>query len=272
MSTLLKLIGVGAGIYLVLLVGLFFFQRTLIYHPDPARPAPAAWGVPDMAAVTLTAADGLSLLAWWKPPQAGDRPVVVFFHGNAGHIGFRGAKVRPYLEQGFGVLLVSWRGYGGNDGKPTEAGLYEDGKAALGFLADLSIAEARIVLYGESLGSGVAVELASRGHGGALVLEAPYTALPRVGAAHYPIFPVRWLMWDKFDSIAKIGGIPLPLYIVHGEQDGVIPVRFGKALLAAAQEPKQGLFIPLAGHNNLYQFGAAGHIVGFIQGVYGNKP
>lgn len=272
MSALLKLLAVGGAIYMVLLVFLLIFQRSLIYHPNAIRPLPADWGVPDMSEVTLTAADKQSLLAWWKAPGTPAGPVVVFFHGNAGHIGFRGGKVRPYLDQGFGVLLVAWRGYSGNDGKPSEAGLYADGKAALEFLDEKGIARENRFLYGESLGSGVAVELASLGHGGALILEAPYTSLPRVGASHHPAFPVRWLMWDKFDSVAKIGRIPLPLFIVHGEEDRVVPVRFGRRLLEAANEPKQGLFVPRATHNNLYEHGAARSIVAFIQQVHGNKP
>lgn len=272
MSTFLKLLSVGTATYVVLLVFLLFFQRSLIYHPDTTRPVPAAWNVRDMSEVTLITVNGQKLLAWWKPPKSSNGPVVAYFHGNAGHIGFRGSKVRPYLNQGFGVLLLAWRGYSGNDGKPTEAGLYEDGMAALGFLEENGIARENQVLYGESLGSGVAVELASKGHGGALVLEAPFTSLPRVGASHYPVFPVRWLMWDKFDSVAKIGGIQIPKFIIHGEQDRVIPVRFGRALLEAAKEPKQGQFVPQASHNNLYEYGAARSIIGFIQGIYGEKP
>ena len=272
MSTLLKLLSISAAVYVVLLVLLMLFQRSLIYHPDTTRPVPADWGVPEMSEVTLTAADGQTLVAWWKPPKPPDGRVMVFFHGNAGHIGFRGGKIRPYLDDGIGVLLVAWRGYSGNDGKPTEAGLYADGAAALAFLDQKEIAPKYRIIYGESLGSGVAVEMASRGHGGALVLEAPFTSLPGVGASHYPIFPVRWLMWDKFDSLRKMENIRIPLFLIHGELDRVVPVRFGRALLAAANEPKQGVFIPRAAHNNLFEFGAARSVLDFIRQVYGRKP
>lgn len=272
MSTLFKLLGIGAALYIALLAFLYFFQRSLIYHPDTTRPVPAHWGVADMSAVTLTATDGQSLLAWWKPPESAEQPVLVFFHGNAGHIGYRGTKIRSYLDSGFGVLLLSWRGYSGNDGKPSEAGLYLDGKAALSFLDAQGVPEEKRVFYGESLGSGVAVELASRGHGGALVLEAPFTSLSAVAASHYPIFPVRWLIWDHFDSVKKIGGIALPILLIHGERDRVVPVKFGRKLLEAANQPKQGIFVPQASHNDLYSYGVASAVRRYLVRKYGGKP
>lgn len=232
------------------------------------RPEPAAWGVPGMTAVTLHTEDGLALLAWWKPPHAPDRPVIVFFHGNAGHIGYRGAKLRMFLDRGYGVLLPAWRGYSGNPGTPHEAGFYADGRAALRFLDQQNVPNRRRVFYGESLGGAVAVELAAAGAGGAMVLEAPFTSLPEVAAAHYPIFPARQLVRDRFDSEAKIGRVRIPLLVVHGERDRVVPVRFGRALLAAANEPRDGAFIANAGHNDLYMYGAAGRVTGFIDRLY----
>lgn len=271
-STLLKLLGIGAAVYIALLTYLYFFQRSLIYHPNSTRPVPAEWGVPDMLPVTLTAADGQVLLAWWKPPRKQGASVVIYFHGNAGHIGFRGSKVRPLLDKGFGVLLLAWRGYSGNDGDPSEAGLYFDGQAAMAFLDKEGVTREQRVLYGESLGSGVAVELASKGHGRALILEAPFTSLPAVGAAHYPVFPVRWLMRDRFDSLAKIGSVTLPLLLIHGDKDRVIPVKFGQKLFESANEPKQALIIPGAGHNNLYEFGVAAAVQDFIDRTNGQDP
>lgn len=224
-----------------------------------------------MRPVTLQTEDGLALLAWWAPPRAPDRPVIVFFHGNAGHIGYRGPKLRIFLDRGYGVLIPAWRGYSGNPGKPHEAGLYADGRAALRFLDEQEIPDAQRVFYGESLGAAVAVELAAGGAGGAMVLEAPFTALPEVAAAHYPIFPARRLVKDRFDSAAKIGRVRIPMLVVHGERDAVVPVRFGRALLAAANEPKEGAFIANAGHNDLYRFGVSGRVIGFIDRLYDRK-
>ncbi|MDA1326852.1 MAG: alpha/beta hydrolase [Proteobacteria bacterium] len=267
MSALLKLLGFGAGLYLLILLVLYFMQRSMIYLPNPTRPEPAAWHVADMSAVSLKTEDELSLLAWWKPPADG-RPAIVFFHGNGGHIGHRGSKVRGFLDRGYGVLLVAWRGYGGNEGAPTEAGLYADGRAALRFLEQQGIGTKEIVLYGESLGSGVAVELASRGAGQALVLEAPFTSLAAAAADRFPLFPVRWLIRDRFDSQSKIGKVTAPLLIIHGEADVVLPVSLGRALLEKANEPKQGVFIPRAGHNNLYDFGGGGIVLAFLDKIF----
>lgn len=223
MTTLFKVLGFAGLIYLSILLFLYFMQRSMIYHPNATRPEPAAWNVPDMAAVTLKTHDGLALLGWWKPP-IDDGPVIVFFHGNGGHIGYRGAKARLFLDQGYGVLLVAWRGYSGNAGSPTEEGLYADGKAALRFLTNQGIKKSQTVLYGESLGSGVAVELASQGSGSALVLEAPFTSLTEAAAGRFPIFPVRWFVKDRYDSQSKIAKVTVPLLVVHGERDVVLPL------------------------------------------------
>lgn len=267
MTTVIKFAAIGVAIYLSLLLFLYVAQRSLIYHPDATRPEPGAWNVPDMSVVSLHTSDGLSLLGWWKGPRDG-RPVIAFFHGNGGHIGYRGRKVRHFLDDGFGVLLFAWRGYSGNQGKPTEDGLYADGKAALDFLEKQGFKAEQLILYGESLGSGVAVELASQGAGQALILEAPFTALADAAADRYPIFPVRRLVKDRFDSAAKIGNITVPLLIVHGENDRVLPASLGRDLLRRANQPKKGVFIPGAGHNNLYDFGAAGAVLTFLNGVY----
>lgn len=267
---MIRLIGFLAAIYVLVLGALYLLQRSLMYFPDRTRPEPAAFGVGEMAVVTLTTADGLDLVAWWRAPEAEGAPVVVLFHGNAGHIGNRGFKVRPFLDQGWGVLLTTWRGYSGNAGRPTEQGLYSDGRAALGFLEAQGIGRGHMVLYGESLGSGVAVHMAFEAEAaedpvGAVVLEAPFTSAGDVGARQYPIFPIRYLIRDRYDSLAKIGRVRAPLLIVHGERDSVVAPAFGRRLLEAANQPKEGHFIPGAGHNNLFEFGAAAVVVDFIR-------
>ena len=238
-----------------------------MYFPDGAAPDAELAGVPEMSPVRLTTDDGLTLLAWYRPATAEDRPTLVYFHGNAGHIGHRGAKVRPYLDAGFGVLLVSWRGYGGNPGSPSEAGLYHDGRAALDFLARAGVPPSRIALYGESLGAGVAVQMASERPErpvGAVLLESAYTSMADVAAHHYWYLPARYLVRDRFDSLAKIGRIGAPLFIVHGERDRIIPVAMARALFAAAAEPKEARFFPAAGHNDLYDHGAAEAVIDFL--------
>ena len=222
-----NLIATVTGVYVVIVAALFVFQRNLMYYPDTTVPSPAASGVSEMEAVSLATDDGLRLLAWYRAAVEG-RATVVYFHGNGGHLGHRGDKVRPYLDAGLGVLLVSYRGYAGNPGSPTEDGLYADGRAALDFLAERGVGPAGVVLYGESLGSGVAVELAHRRAASepvaAVVLESPFSTVPDVAQAHYPFVPARWMVKDRFDSVAKIAAIGAPLLILHGVRDRVSPI------------------------------------------------
>ena len=255
----------GVGAYGVALGSMFAGQRHLMYFPDSHRPTSAESGVPELAEVSLKTDDGLSLLAWHRPPADAALPSLIYLHGNAGHIGMRADKVRPYLDAGFGVLLTTWRSFSGNPGKPSEDGLYHDGRAARDFLAKAGVAPANMVLYGESLGTGIAVHLAAEQTPAALVLEAPYSSIAEVAQARMPLMPVRRLLLDHYDSKSKIADVAAPLLIVHGARDGTIPVRFGEKLFAAASEPKQIQIYPEAGHNDLYDYGMGRLTVDFLK-------
>lgn len=256
------------GAYLVLVGTLYIFQRNLLYLPSHHAGHPAARGVPEMTEVMLRTADGLDLLSWYRPAVAG-HPTLVYFHGNGGDISYRAFRVRPYLDSRYGLLLVEYRGYGGNPGKPDEQGLYADGRAAMVFLAADGVAADQVVIYGESLGSGVAVHIAAElGRAGiavgAVILEAPMSSLTDVAAYHYPFVPVRWLLKDRFDSAAKIDEMAAPLFIIHGEDDRVVPVRFGRVLFDAAREPKEGWWIPGGGHEDLHRFGLQAAVLDYV--------
>jgi fermentation-respiration switch protein FrsA (DUF1100 family) len=251
-----SLAGAAAVAYAGVVAGTFALQRKLIYFPDTQRPDLSTPGAERFAEVVFATADGLDLLAWYAPPRDGEAPVLVYFHGNGGSIAMRAAKLAPYLEAGCGALLVEYRGYGGNPGRPSEAGLYADGHGALDWLERQGIAPPRLVLYGESLGTGVAVELALSRSAGALVLEAPFTSLADIGARAYPWLPVRALVHDRYESLAKIGRLRVPVMVIHGEADRMVPAEMGRALLAAAAEPKRGLFLPGVGHEELIAVGA----------------
>ncbi|MSP51026.1 MAG: alpha/beta hydrolase [Alphaproteobacteria bacterium] len=228
----------------------FAFQRGLQYFPDRVQPSPATAGVPEMAVVETRAADGVRLVGWYRA-ALGQSPTIVYFHGNGGNIADRAATVRPWLDRGIGVVLFNMRGYGASEGSPSEAGWFADGAAALGFAQAQGVAPERIVLFGESMGSGVAVKVATEVDIAALILQAPLTSAVDIAAHHYRFLPVRWLMKDRYESIARIGALRAPLLIVHGEADDIVPVGSGRALLAAAPEPKQGVFIAGAGHNDV---------------------
>jgi len=259
-------IGLGAALlYSVMLFYLWAFQRGMIYRPDPTRPDPAQFSAHPVAEVSIRTADGLELLAWWHPPKMQDDPVILYLHGNAGHIGYRAEKAASYMANGYGVLILAWRGYSGNPGRPSEEGLYEDGAAALRWLQSEGIANERIVLYGESLGSGVAVELATANKTLAVILETPFSSLAETAQAHYPFFPALWLVRDRYDSHGKIGAVESPVLIGHGERDYIIPFRFAEKLFGAANEPKKFLRYPDAGHTNLPEFGWDAEVIEFIE-------
>ncbi|MBT5415925.1 MAG: alpha/beta hydrolase [Rhodospirillaceae bacterium] len=265
----INLLLVLAGIYGLIVAGMYFGQRKLMYVAGDERPFRSAYGAEDAEAVSLRTADGLELLAWYWPALSEDGFTVVYLHGNAGHIGNRVEKARPYLAAGLGALLVEWRGYAGNPGSPTEEGFAADARAALAFLEGRGIRDGRMLLYGESIGSGPAVRLAVERAAenrtvGAVVLEAPFTSAAAVAQAHYPWLPAYWLVRDRHDSLAWIDRIGAPLLILHGALDRVVPARMGRALHEAALEPKRIRIWPEAGHNDLYEHGAAETVLDFL--------
>ena len=264
--------GVAAAAYLAVVAGLYLYQRQLLYHPDPARPRLGALAELGIREVAVPTADGLSLLAWYLPPRdtpqgapLGEQPVVVYFHGNAGHIGYRADRVERFAREGYGALIVEYRGYGGNPGVPSEAGLFEDAAAALRFVEAQGVPGRRVVLYGESLGTGIAVQAATTREVGAVILEAPYTSIAAAAQFHYPFIPAAWLVSDRYDSLSRIGQIRAPILMLHGARDGVIPLSLGEALFAAAPEPKENWIAPQAGHADLGWFGALDIAVAFIE-------
>lgn len=254
--------------YIVSVAVLFVSQRNFIYHPDPTVPRASLYGVADMDVITAATEDGLELSAWYGEPQSNDKPVIVLFHGNAGHIGIRAFKARLLMDNGYGFLLAEYRGYGGNDGKPSEQGFYKDGRAYINWLKNQGISEDRIVLYGESIGSGTAVQMAaefSAAH--ALILETPFTDLPAVAQRHMIFVPTGLLMKDRFDNGSKIGALNMPVLILHGKRDVVVPYKIGKALFDRATEPKQMETFPHGGHNDLYMHGAGLKILEFLKSL-----
>lgn len=234
---------------LALTLGMYVQQRQLIYLPAKGVPSRQAFNAEDMHQLKLHTIDGLTLNAWYKPAAA-SMPTLLFLHGNGGNIGYPMPLVRQYLDLGFGVLLLEYRGYGGNLGKPTEEGLYIDARTAMQYLAEQGIKPTELAIYGESLGTGVATKLATEYQLCALVLQSPYTSMAAVARYHYP-----WIFlspWDKYDSLSRIGEIQAPLLIVHGTHDQLVPYSEGMELFQQAKEPKQMLGFKGRGHNNLW--------------------
>jgi fermentation-respiration switch protein FrsA (DUF1100 family) len=268
-STVIAFVAAVAVAYGLLVGVLYTQQRHLLYLPDRSRPSLVEAGVPGLAAVETATGDGLRLLAWYRPAPEG-RPTILYFHGNGGHIGYRADRVQVIASAGLGVMLAEYRGYGGNPGSPSEEGFHSDAVAALDFLRARSVRPADIVLYGESLGTAVAVrlaaELAAQGTPvGALILEAPFTSIADVAQHHYFYVPARALVKDKFDAASRIAAVKAPVLVIHGEADMVVPVSFGRALLAAAAEPKRGWFPARADHATIFHGDAMRIIDGFLR-------
>lgn len=250
---MLKIAVYAVVVYLALVAFFYWNQRQLIYLPEQDFPSPADAGVPEMQVIQLPTRDGLLLHAWYRRPVDPDRPTVVYFHGNAGHIGYRAVIVKPLLEKGYGVLLLTYRGYSGNPGKPSEEGLYHDARAAMQYLLDERIPSRCRVLYGNSIGASVAMQMATEYQVGAVVLQSPFTSLADVGHVHYPFFPVKWLIRDRYDSVAKAKKLQAPILILHGDDDRIIPPKLSRKLFLALPEPKEALYIPNRGHNDLFE-------------------
>jgi len=245
------MLGVIAGLvlaYLTICLLMWALQRQLLYVPDITMETPASYGLAGFEEVDLTSRDGTRLTVWARRAAAG-RPTIVYFHGNAGHLGNRADLFDAFARRGFGVVALSYRGYGTSAGSPSEQGLYEDARAAAAYAESaLKVGRHDLILYGESLGTGVAVETALASAPALLVLQSPYTSMEALARDRYFWLPVRLLLADRFDSVAKIGRVASPVLIFHGERDVVVPAAYGRALLAAAAEPKQAIFFPELGH------------------------
>ncbi len=252
-KTVMSFIGTGLSVYLLLIAVVFVMQRTLLYPATRQAPDIAAHDVPGISEVTTQTPDGLELRHWYVPPSVAGAPVLVMFQGNAGHLGDRVSKLGELIDAGFGMLFAGYRGYSGNPGKPTEDDLTADARLLLDWLMERGVPLERIVVYGESLGTGIAVKMAVERKLGAVVLEAPYTSIAEVAQTHYWYLPARWMVLDKWDSLARIAGIQAPLLVVHGNRDKTVPTRYGRRLFAAAPEPKELFILEGGTHNNLYE-------------------
>ncbi|MGH1404369.1 MAG: alpha/beta hydrolase [Alphaproteobacteria bacterium] len=251
------------GVYLFITAYIYSMQRDFIYFPDVVTPS-----LPDDAEkIMVKTRDGLNLYGWYLSAHSEVRAVIVLYHGNAGNLEDRLFKAREFTREGYSVLLVEYRGYGGNPGQPDEAGLYMDGRAYLDFVQhDKGYALSDVIIYGESLGSGIATQMATEYEAKALILEVPFDSLISMASQRYFFLPVRLLLKDRYMNIDKISHINMPLLILHGHKDEVIPFSLAKNLFDAAKTPKIFVDFPQGKHNDLYNFGAKERILDFLSG------
>ncbi len=240
--------------YLVLLAAMYVLQRNFVFAPSTDKVSPAAAGLSGVRAIELPSPAG-PLTNWYLPAASG-MPTLLYFHGNGGAIHHRAYKIEQYAAMGYGMFVVGYPGYGGNPGEPSEAGFIDAALTAYEYLADLPGVD-RIVLYGESLGSAVATQVAAQRQAVALVLAAPMFSVAAVGGDRFPFLPVAWLIKDAFNSHEHIASIDAPLLVVHGARDRIVPITSGQALFELAREPKQWVTFENASHNDLYSHGMA---------------
>jgi fermentation-respiration switch protein FrsA (DUF1100 family) len=256
----LALIGFGGYLGVVLL--LYVAQRSLLYFPDPVRRPPSSVGFSQAEEIVLRTSDGERLIAWHAPPRA-EQPIVLYLQGNGGGLDLRAHRFARLAQDGIGVLALNYRGFGGSTGRPTEAGLMRDGETAIAFMRE-HYAPGRVVLWGESLGTGLAVAIAAKHPVARVLLESPYTSVADVAASIYFFVPVRWLLKDQFRSDALVGEVTAPILVVHGASDVTIPIAFGQRLYSMVRAPKQFLTLPRAGHDDHDEFGALEKVLPFI--------
>ena len=244
--------GSVAVVAAVLLALIWTMQRRLMYFPTDGVPTPGEIGLSGVEPVTFETIDGIGLRGWFLAASGSSpRVTALVFNGNAGNRAHRGPLAAALHEHGLQVLLVDYRGYGGNPGAPTENGLALDSRAARAYLAGRPDVDAsRLVYFGESLGTAVAVGLAVEYPPAALVLRSPFTSMTDLGRHHYPFFPVRLLLRDRFAAIDQIQRIRAPLLVIAGGRDRIVPIDNTRRLYDAARAPKTLLVLANADHND----------------------
>ena len=262
-------IGTAVALYVAYGASMFLFQEAFMFHPGPPPPPPAETEAPELRPVTATCADGLTLTSWYAPPAGdGTGPVVVYFQGNGGNWIQRMDKVRFFLDNGFGVMLVGQPGYNGNPGRPGEESFLAAGRAALDILDAEGIGPDRHVFYGESIGSGSALPLATDHGAGAVVLEGAFTSIAAMVWRQYGLFMVDGLLRHPFNNMDDVRRLKAPLLALRGERDRIVPPSMGRILVeearAAGNPHAEDILFPEGGHVNLFDHGAGPRILAFL--------
>ena len=237
----LFLVSLVVLVYLLVTLGLYIFQRNLLYHPAENNYSGDKLTV-NIEKVKITTDDNINLLAWYHKKDIKNYKTILYLHGNAGSLENRIHKINHFNDMNINFLLLAWRGFNGNAGKPTEQGLYQDARSAVKWLINQGAREENIIIYGESLGTGVATEIAQNQNFAGIILESPFTSMVAAGKSKYPIFPIKLLLKDKYESDKKIKNIMFPILVMHGEVDKIVPFWMGEKIFQLANEPKYSYF------------------------------
>ena len=246
-KNLLQLILIIFLLYFFVLVFLYFYQRNLLYLPNENNYSQDKISV-DIQKVKILTSDNIELLGWYHEKNLKDHKTLVYFHGNAGSLENRIHKLNHFKNMNINFLIIAWRGFSGNNGKPTEEGLYIDGKSAIDWLIKKGVDEKNLILYGESLGTGVATHLAQNKNYAGVILETPFTSMIDTAKKFYPYIPVSLLLKDKFENYKKIKNINSPILVMHGEVDQIVPFFMGKKIYELANKPKYSYFTKYDDH------------------------
>jgi hypothetical protein len=254
MTLAIKIIKRILFLYIAVLLLLTFAQGFLIFSPWATTALTIKETPLESAAqeMVVKAADLQETRSWYIPPQDDQKPIIIFFHGNATHALNGFFRPQYFSSFGYGFVMAEYRGYGGNDGWPSEKGVYADARAQIQYI-QRRFPQAPIVLYGESIGTGVAVQMATEFSAKALILEAPFTSVTDVAKKQYPVFPVDLLLMHRFENEKKIAHVNTPLLVIHGRKDTLVPYDHSVALYSLAQYPKKLLTLDDTGHNNIHE-------------------
>lgn len=249
-------------------VGAPWLERKLMYSPDPARVTPGEAGLAGVREDTLTMRDGARIVTWYAAAGPG-QPTLLYIHGNAGTLADRAERIGRYMERGYGVLIMSYRGYSGSTGQPSEANNVSDAKEAYDSLIARGVKPCDVVVYGESIGTGIAVQVAAAKPVGGIVLDAPYTSIVDVAEIFYPYLPGRMMMRDRYETLDRhLPKVTAPVFVIHGEDDQIIPVEMGRKIAAAAPAGGEIATFPAAGHTDHYLYGSFEAVVDWIERIW----
>ncbi|HEY8964314.1 MAG TPA: alpha/beta fold hydrolase [Alphaproteobacteria bacterium] len=266
-AILIRLIAYPVLFYAAAVASMYAYQRSLLYFPDAKTYSQTYYSVVGFEDVTVTTEDGHELTSWYAPAKP-DKKTILVFHGNAGSFHSRAHDFMPLVNAGYGVMLAEYRGYGGNKGTPTETGLYQDADAYVHYLLDeKGVSPYTLVLYGESLGTGIATEMAVRYPDiSALVLESPFTSMVDITALHYPYIPApNLLVRDRYDTISKASQIKMPTLVLYGDHDVVVPGDMSQQVFDAITARKDVKIIPNAGHIEVRAHGGLKALQDFLE-------
>ena len=241
MNYIALILSIFVLIYILILLSIYIFQRNLLYHPSENNYYGDKITV-SVEKIKIKTKDNIDLIAWYHKKNLNEYKTILFLHGNAGSLENRIHKINHFKDININFLIVAWRGFSGNKGKPTEDGLYEDARSSVRWLKTKGVDEKNLIIYGESLGTGIATEIAQNKNFAGVILESPFTSMIDAAKDKYPFLPVRLLLKDKYESDKKIKNINSPILIMHGKVDNIVPFYMGKKIYELANEPKYSYF------------------------------